>query len=80
MSDHKVTVAITWVKIQLKTAPNNLSVLAIILQGRGISQKAIAIGNSQSNHPKAFNPSEGTVGERQLFIQPWLSIHLDLYI
>lgn len=59
--------AIIWVKIQLKTTPNKLSVLAIILQGREIFQKAIAIGNSQGNHPKAFNPSEGTVGERTTF-------------
>lgn len=76
-SDHKVTVATTWVKIQLKTAPNKLSVLAIISQGREICQKVIAIGNSQGNHPKAFNPSEGAIGE-QLFIQSGISIHLNL--
>lgn len=59
--------------------------LAIILQGRGISQKAIAIGNSQGNHPKAFNPSEGTVGERTTFyttltLYTSRSIYLDLGI
>ena len=51
--------------MQCKTTPNKLRLLVVILQGREISQKVVAIGNYLGNHLKVLlDPSDDIIRER----------------